>query len=114
MKSLDGPWYVPIWSLLLKCIKLQFDSNQSIEVIEPKIGVAKIKFFEKYEHSVGFCIIAISMKSANTEYISSLVTGFQSRILERYGRKLLACIFVLHKCLFRVLLVPPVGHQKLL
>ena len=68
------------WSLLLKCIKLQFDSNQSIEVIEPKIGVAKIKFFEKYEHSVGFCIIAISMKSANTTYISSLVTGFQSRI----------------------------------
>jgi len=59
---------------------LQFDSNQSIEVIEPKIGVAKIKFFEKYEHSVGFCIIAISMKSANTTYISSLVTGFQSRI----------------------------------
>ena len=52
------------------------------------------------------------MKSANKTYISSLVTGFQSRILERNGMKLLACIFVLHKCLFRALLVPPVCHQK--
>ena len=93
MKSLDGPWYVPTWSLLLKCIKLQIDSNRSIEVIEPKIGVAKVNFFEKYEISVGFFIIPISMKSANTTYISCLVTGFQSRILERDGMKLLACTF---------------------
>ena len=34
MKSLDGPWYVPI---------LQIDSNRSIEIIEPNIGVAKIQ-----------------------------------------------------------------------
>ena len=58
------------------------DSNRSIEVIEPKIGVTKI-FFGKYEHSVDFCIIPISMKSANTTDILSLVTGFQSHILER-------------------------------
>jgi len=44
-ENLDGPWYVPIFSLLLKCIKLQIDSNQSIEIIEPKIGFAKIQFF---------------------------------------------------------------------
>ena len=30
-KSLDGSWYVPILSLLLKCIKLQIDTNRSIE-----------------------------------------------------------------------------------
>jgi len=86
-------WPVPKLSFLLKCIKLQIDSNWSIEIIEPNIGVAKIQFFEKYDRSVGFCIIPISMKSANKTYISSLVTGFQSRILERNGMKLLACIF---------------------
>ena len=64
-----------------------------MEIIEPKTGVHKIQFFENYERSVGFCIIPISMKSANTTYISSLVTGFQSRILERNGMNLLACIF---------------------
>jgi hypothetical protein len=64
-----------------------------IEIIEPKIGVAKIQFFEKYNRSVGFCIIPINMKSANTTYMSSVVTGFQSRILECNGMKLLACIF---------------------
>ena len=37
-------------------------------IIEPKIGVAKIYFFEKYERSVVFCVIPISMKSANTTY----------------------------------------------
>jgi len=39
-------WFlvIPILSLLLKCITLQIDSNQSIEVTEPKIGVAKIVF----------------------------------------------------------------------
>jgi hypothetical protein len=62
-------------------------------MIEPKFGVAKIQLFEKYDRSLGFCIIPINMKSANTTYISSVVTGFQSRILERYGMKLLACIF---------------------
>jgi len=89
-------WFlvVPILSLLLKCITLRIDSNRSIEITEPKIGVAKIKFFDKYDRSVGFCIIPISMKSANTTYISSLlVTGFQSSILKRNGKKLLACIF---------------------
>jgi len=33
------------------------------------------------------------MKSANTTHILSFVTGFQARILERNGMKLLACIF---------------------
>ena len=84
---------IPILSFSLKCIKLQINSNRSIEIIESNIGVTKIQFFEKYDLSVGFCIIPISMKSANTTYISSLVTGFQSRILERNGMKLLACIF---------------------
>jgi hypothetical protein len=74
-------------------MKLQIDSNRSIEIIEPKIGVAKIQFFEKYDRCVGFCIIPINMKSANTTYTSSVVTGLQSRILERNGMKLLACIF---------------------
>jgi hypothetical protein len=41
-----------------------------------------IIFFAKYDHSVGFCIIPISMKSASTTYISSVVTGFLSRILD--------------------------------
>ena len=31
-----------VCSLLLKWIKLQIDSNRSIEIIEPKIRVAKI------------------------------------------------------------------------
>ena len=89
-------WFlvVPVLSLLLKCITLQIDSNRSIEITEPKTGVAKIQFFEKYDRSVGFCIIPINMKSANTTYILSiLVTGFQSSILKRNGKKLLACIF---------------------
>jgi hypothetical protein len=80
--------------------------KRSIEIIEPIIGVAKIQFFEKYDLRAGFCIIPISMKSANTTYISSLVTGFQSRILERNGMKLMVCIFFLFLCLFHVLLVP--------
>jgi len=42
LKKLDSLWYVPMWSLLLKCIKMQIDSNRSIEIIEPKIGFAKI------------------------------------------------------------------------
>ena len=93
-EKLDGPWYVPILSLSLKCLTLQIDSNRSIEITEPKIGVAKIQFFEKYNHSVGFCIIPINMKSANTTYIAFLlVTGFQSSILKHNGMKLLACIF---------------------
>jgi len=89
-------WFlvVPILSFLLKCITLQIDSNRSIEITEPKIGVAKKKFFEKYDRSVGFCIIPINMKSANTTLISSLlVTGFQSIILKHNGKKFLACIF---------------------
>jgi hypothetical protein len=57
------------------------------------MAVAKIQFFEIYDRSVCFCTIPINMKSANTTYISSVVTGFQSRILERNGMKLLACIF---------------------
>jgi len=69
------------------------DSNRSIEIIEPMIGVAKIYFFEKYERSVGFGITSIRMKSAKTSYISSLFTGLLSRLQERKVMKPLACIF---------------------
>lgn len=38
--------------------------------------------FEKYDRSVGFCIIPISMKIATTTYNSSMVMGLQSHTLE--------------------------------
>jgi hypothetical protein len=47
LEKLEGSWYVPILSLLLKCMKLQIASKQSIESTELKIGVAQIEFFEK-------------------------------------------------------------------
>jgi hypothetical protein len=61
---------------------------------------------------VGFCIVPINMKSANTTYISSVMTGFQSRILEHNGMELIACIFVLHKYLFHALFVPLVNQKE--
>ena len=59
----------------------------------PKIGVARIEFFKKYGHILGFCIVPISLKSALTTYISSIVTGFQSCILKQKRMRLLAQIF---------------------
>ena len=82
MKSLDGPWYVPILSLLSKCKKLQIDSNRSIEIIEPNIGVAKIDFFFKYDLSVihhfkatdlNYVMIAIT-------FVSYFISSFQRHI----------------------------------
>ena len=55
--------------------------------------VAQTEFIEKYDHSVGFCIIPNSTKSFITTYISSLVTGFQSHILKWNGMRLLAHTF---------------------
>ena len=58
---------------------------------------------------MGLCIIPISMKSANTTYILSLlVTGFQSRILERNGMKLLVCIIL---CCLNVCFMHYYFHQ---
>jgi hypothetical protein len=54
LKSLGGPWYVALLSLLLKCINLHIDSNRSIEITEVKIGVARTEFLEKYDLSIGF------------------------------------------------------------
>jgi hypothetical protein len=45
LKSLEGPWYVTIFSLVLKFMKLQIDLNCSVEMTESKRGVAKIDFF---------------------------------------------------------------------
>jgi hypothetical protein len=56
LKSLGGPWYVSLLSLLLKCINLHTDSNRSTEIREPKIGVARTEFLEKKKKdlNVGF------------------------------------------------------------
>ena len=61
-----------IWSLICSNIIVVVemykisDRFKLIHRNEPKTGVAKIKLFEKYDLSVGFYIIPINMKSANT------------------------------------------------
>jgi len=74
-------------------MKFQIDLNQSIEVTLPKIVVAGVEFFEKNDHSVDFFIVPISLKSALTTHVSSLVTCFQSCILKQKRMRLIAQIF---------------------
>jgi hypothetical protein len=81
LKHFWGPRYVSLLSLLLKCINLHIDSNQPIAITQPNTGVAKTKFFEKYNHNAGFWTVPtvpMSMESARITYISSSLTAFQS------------------------------------
>lgn len=58
-------------------------SNLSNKMTEPKTGVARCLFREKYNLTVGFCTVPISMNSDSTTHISSAVTDCRSFTLDR-------------------------------
>jgi hypothetical protein len=52
--SFYGPPNVFLEVLLIKCRNLQMLSNPSMKIAEPKVGVATIRFHEKYNLRWGF------------------------------------------------------------
>jgi hypothetical protein len=52
--------------------------NLCNEMTEPKIGVARSLFREKYNPILGFCTVPISVNSDSTTHISSAVMDCHS------------------------------------
>ena len=58
-------------------------SNLSNKMTEPKTGVARSLFLEKYNLILGFCTVPISMNSDGMTHISSAVMDCHSFTLDR-------------------------------
>jgi len=74
---------VSLGVLSVKCRTLQVHSNLSNKMTEPKTGVARNLFLEKYSLILGFCTVPISMNSDSTTHIFSAVTDCHSFTLDR-------------------------------